>query len=302
MTAIVPATDRPPTLDRCVEAIRRADAPPEEVIVVSEPAGAGPAEARNLGAVRATGDVLVFVDADVVVHADASSRLRARLHDGGLDGVFGSYDDAPEAAGLVSRFRNLLHHHTHQEAAGPVGSFWAGLGALRREAFDAVGGFDDARFPAPAIEDIDLGWRLAAAGRRVELDPEVRGTHLKAWSLAGMIRTDLLARGAPWVELALTRRALPTELNLGWRHRASAALSLAAAAAVVTRRPVGALTALAALGLLNRRFYRLLARRLGAPRAAAGVGLHALHHLTGAAAVALGAWRYAVTRRRARPD
>ena len=40
-----------------------------------------------------------------------------------------------------------------------------GLGAIRREAFDAVGGFDAQRFPRPSIEDVELGMRLHAAGR-----------------------------------------------------------------------------------------------------------------------------------------
>ena len=43
-------------------------------------------------------------------------------------------------------------------------TFWTGLGAVRRDAFLAVGGFDGARYPHPSIEDIELGRRLFAAG------------------------------------------------------------------------------------------------------------------------------------------
>jgi glycosyltransferase involved in cell wall biosynthesis len=67
LTTIVPATDGPPTLDRALAAIRRAQAPPEELIVVDEPRRLGPAAARNRAAGEATGDVLVFVDADVEI-------------------------------------------------------------------------------------------------------------------------------------------------------------------------------------------------------------------------------------------
>jgi hypothetical protein len=49
---------------------------------------------------------------------------------------------------------------------------------------------------------------------------------------------------------------------------------------------------------LNGSFYRLLLRRRGAGTAAAGVGLHFLHHLTGVAAVPTGVAMYAVERRR----
>jgi GT2 family glycosyltransferase len=293
LTAIVPATNGPATLDRCVAAIRSALEPPEEVIVVDSPPAAGPAEARNLGAAQASGDVLVFIDADVVVHEDVFLRIReAFAADPGLAGVFGAYDDSPEAPGTVSRFRNLLHHHVHLAAAGSASTFWAGLGALRRDAFAASGGFDAERFPLPSIEDIELGLRVTRMGKRIVLDPGVQGTHLKSWTLAGMIETDLLRRGAPWVALILREGGPSDALNLSWRHRATALAYLAGLAGTASRKPVAAVAALAVAVGLNASFYALLVRRLGAARAAAAVGLHAVHGLTAVAAVPAGVMLY----------
>ena len=287
LSAVVPATNAPPTLERCLRAISAADAPPEEVVVVRESTLAGPAEARNLGAQRARGDVLVFVDADVVVHADAFRRIRAALEaDQGLTAIFGSYDDSPPAPGAVSGFRNLLHHYVHQSAPGPATTFWAGLGAIRRDAFLASGGFDAARYPRASIEDVELGVRMAETGARIVLDPELQGTHLKSWSLGEMVRTDFARRGVPWAELLLEGRGSLTALNLGRRHRASALAAVGLAGALVARRPRAAAVALAALVALNGSFYALLARRRGTAEAAAGVGLHAVHHLVSAAAAA----------------
>jgi hypothetical protein len=286
LTAIVPATNAPQTLARCLDAIGTAAGPPEQVIVVDEPPFAGPAAARNAGAARAAGDVLVFVDADVLPHADAFQRVRSAFEgDPRLVALFGSYDDDPPAPGAVSGFRNLLHHHVHQGAGGAAETFWAGLGAVRREAFLAAGGFDAARFPLASVEDVELGMRLAAAGARIRLDPALQGTHLKAWTLAEMVRTDLWRRGVPWALLLLRSGRGSTALNLGRRHRASAAVCVLGAAALATGRPRGALAALGALVGLNARFYALLVRRRGPLEAAAGVGLHAVHHLSGAAAV-----------------
>lgn len=286
LTAIVPATDRPATLPRCVDAIRRADDPPEELIVVEQPPKAGPAHARNLGALEATGDVLVFVDSDVLVHRDAFSRIRGAFGSNpDLDALFGSYDDTPEAPGAVSGFRNLLHHDVHQHSPGPAATFWAGLGAVRRDVFLRAGGFDSARFPKASIEDVELGSRLAAGGARIELDADLLGTHLKAWTLAAMVRTDFARRGIPWVSLLLDGKGPTNALNLGWRHRASAAVCVVGAVALVKRRPLVAAVAAVSLVALNRSFYALLLSRRGPLEATAGVGLHALHHLTGAAAV-----------------
>src|SRR4051794_34507244 len=164
LSVIVPATDAPAHLARCLAALAGGERRPDETIVVTEPAGASPAEARNAGAGRAAGDVLVFVDADVLVHRDALARLAARLADPELQAAFGCYDDAPEDPGIVSGFRNLLHHHVHAAAAGPVRTFWSGLGAVRRDAFEAVGGLDAKRFPEASVEDIELGARLARSG------------------------------------------------------------------------------------------------------------------------------------------
>ena len=293
LSAIVPATDHPSTLDRCLAAIRSADEPPEEVVVVEQAPRPGPAAARNEGARRAAGDVLVFVDADVISHPDAFRRVRRAFeNDPTLDGVFGAYDDEPEARTVVSVFRNLLHHHVHSTSPGLAQTFWAGLGALRREVFVAARGFDAERFPQPSIEDIELGMRLTRAGARIVLDPSVRGTHLKRWTLTSMISTDLLARGAPWVEALLVQGTAPASLNLGWRHRLSVVASLLAAYNLCRGRPVRAAGSLAALAALNQPFYALLLRKGGVRLAGAGVALHAVHHVVGAAAIPLGAARF----------
>jgi glycosyltransferase involved in cell wall biosynthesis len=292
LSAIVPATDAPPTLARCLAAIAAADDPPEEVIVVDSAGRPGPAAARNEGARRATGDVFVFVDADVEPHRDAFTRLRAAFAAGpGLDALFGAYDDDPADPALVSRFRNLLHHHVHLEGAGPAETFWAGLGAIRRSAFP---GFDAERYPTASVEDVELGLRLSAGGARIVLDPRVQGRHLKGWTLATMIHTDFARRGVPWAELLLERGRGSTALNLGPRHR----LSALAVLCLVARPRLGT----AALLVLNRRFYALLLRQEGPARAAAGVGLHVVHHLTGVAAAVTALGRSArgrgATRRR----
>ncbi len=289
LSVIVPATDAPPTLEACLAAIDASSIAPHEVVVVEAPARSSPAAARNLGARRATGDVLVFVDADVVIGTDALGRLgQAFVDDVGLDAVFGAYDDEPAHRSHVSSFRNLLHHHTHHRSEGAAETFWTGLGAVRRTRFEEIGGFDEHRYRWPSIEDIDFGVRLRHAGGRIRLDPTIQGTHLKRWTLRSMVVTDFRHRGVPWVALQVRHRRASSALNLDARNKMSALLSLAVVGALVIRRPVVALAALGALVGANHRLYALVARRQGWAGAATGVGLHAVHHLAAIASVPVG--------------
>ena len=289
LSLVVPATDAPPTLARCLVRVAAADDGPEEVIVVDAPESLSAAAARNVGAARATGDVIVFLDADVEVHADAFTRIRAAFTaDPELVAVYGAYDDSPGAWSTVSAFRNLLHHHVHHQSGGRSETFWTGLGAVRRHRFLAVGGFDEGRYPHPSVEDIDLGHRLAQDGARILLDPAIQGSHLKRWTLRSMLWTDFARRGIPWVALQLRSRRMSSALNLGWRHRLSALACVVAVLALVLMRPVVTAAAVGVLVVLNRTFYGLLVRRQGPGRATIGVLLHALHHLVAVASVPVG--------------
>jgi GT2 family glycosyltransferase len=291
LSLIVPATDDPTTLEPCLAAIESSIDPPAEVIVVEDAPGRGASVARNYGAFIATGDILVFVDADVVVHPDAISRLHAHFEARPeTSAVFGSYDDTPGANGTVSVFRNLLHHHVHQGCGGPVGTFWTGLGAIRREAFDRVGGFDSEVF---GVEDIDLGIRLAQAGEEIVLDPAILGKHLKDWSFWRMVKTDFSDRAVPWIDLILRHGHASTDLNLGWRHRGTAAALVIAVVSAAMRWEIPLALAAASFVALNLSFYRTLRRRQGLVRAICGIGLHAVHHGVSVAAVPYALARHA---------
>jgi len=302
LSVVIPATDRRATLEHVVSAINRAVPGPEEVIVVDEPAHLGPAAARNLGARKATAEIVVFVDADVEVHDDVFARIRKAFeNDAELTAIFGSYDDDPGGSGVVSDFRNLLHHHVHHQGAGVATTFWAGLGAVRRDAFLSSGGFDEQRFPLASIEDIELGMRLHRRGGRIRLDPSIQGKHLKRWSFTGMMHTDLLRRGVPWIQLLLEHRADSTALNLGWRQRIGTGGSVLLLAMLARRKFRLAASILALLLVLDRPFYGLLFRRRGGRLLAAGVPLHIVHRLTSAAAVPVAVTTHFVRKRQGRP-
>jgi GT2 family glycosyltransferase len=319
-TVIVPFHRNLDHLARSVTAARRS-LPDAEVIVVADgaiedcgpvaaharasvlrlPGPSGPAVARNRGARAATGDILVFVDADVAVHDEALPALCAVLErDPAVAAVFGAYDRHPAAPDFLSQFRNLAHAYTHETGAPEAATFWAGLGAVRADAFHAVGGFDE-RFRRPSVEDIELGYRLVAAGRSIRLDPGIRGTHLKRWTLGQAVLTDIGARGIPWTQLLLQFRTLRRDLNTTLALRASvvlAWLAVLAVAAMPFRPSVGSLAPLALAGLvgLNWPFYRWCARRRGWWFSCRAVTAHTLQHLCNGCSLTIGLGLHAASR------
>jgi glycosyltransferase involved in cell wall biosynthesis len=303
LSVIVPAYNGGTALTECLEALRSCTGPEHEVLVVDDastddtaaqaeacgvrvirlPRNRGPAGARNEGAQQARGDVLFFVDADVVLAADALQRVTKTLSDPTVAATFGSYDAHPRAPGIVSQYRNLLHHFVHQTGLGEASTFWAGCGAVRRTTFVEVGGFDAARYENSSIEDIELGCRLRRAGHRIVLDKQLFGTHLKRWTLRSMVSTDLWRRAIPWSRLNFERNEFLADLNLKAAQRLSVALTGLAVVflALGVWRPgflLAAIVAVAAVIALNRGFFVFLARERGVAFAAACVPLHLLHH------------------------
>ena len=325
LSVIVPAHNAAASLADCLNALLASDLPRDrwELIVVDDGstddtaeiaarladkvlstgnAAKGPAFARNRGAEVARSAIVAFIDADVTVHPDALRLMTEAIgRDSGFSAVFGSYDDTPLEASAVSQYRNLLHHYVHNRNAGETATFWAGCGAVTKEAFDQAGKFDEKRYTRPQIEDIELGYRLRAAGARILIHPRIQCTHHKRWRVASMMRTDLRDRAIPWVRLLMSsppKGSTPSP-SLGSRELIG---SIAAAAAVVfalvalIRLSVMALLAMAVcVGLsfwINRDLYRWFVRRRGVAFAASAVPLHFSYQLLSAAAVPLGVAMY----------
>lgn len=189
------------------------------------PKRAGPAHARNVGVGHVDTDIVVFIDSDCVAHPGIIEKIQRAFADNpNLVSITGSYDDTPPERNFASLYMNLRHHFVHQRAKTTGASFWAGLGAVRRETYVKIGGFDADKYPMPMIEDIELGLRLRKEGDTA-LDPTLHVTHLKKWSLRGVVETDIKCRARPWSELIVESGEMPNDLNLEWTQRVAAALA-----------------------------------------------------------------------------
>lgn len=312
ITVVVPAFNNPGQLARALAALAASSVRFEWIVVddastdpeareVMRRSGAelvrlernsGPAAARTAGVARASGEIVVFIDSDVLVRpTTVESLARVLATEPGLDACFGSYDDDPDDRSAVSAYRNLLHHYVHQTGPREATTFWAGCGAVRRRVFVDVGGYDE-RYRRPSIEDIELGMRLVAAGRRIRLEPSIQVKHMKRWRLAEMVRVDVRSRAIPWTHLLIERPGTGGDLNLARAQKACVALAFLAVGSLAPALAAGALghgwlgllaplACLAPVLWINRGFYGLLARRRGAAFLLSALPLHLFYYLYG---------------------
>ncbi len=241
VSIIIPVYNDPKRLNKCLQALLRSDFKsfecqvvddnsnedtlsvarqfPVEIIELSQ--NSGPAHARNSGAKASSANILVFIDSDVLVFPDTISKIvRAFREHKDVAAIIGSYDDQPQETSFVSEFKNLLHHYVHQNSSEQASTFWSGCGAIRKNVFMEAGGFSEL-FKRPAIEDIELGYRLRNTHHKIMLKKEIQVKHLKRWTFWGLIKTDVLDRGIPWTHLMLRDKSIVNDLNVSMSQRLS---------------------------------------------------------------------------------
>jgi len=300
-------------LPACLEAVAAACRPEDELVLVNDgsrdeseeiarrfannlislASSHGPAFARNRGAEKAAGRILFFIDADVLCHSDTLSRVgEIFAGDAGLAAVIGSYDANPPEPNFISRYKNLTHHFVHQNGAAEASTFWTGCGAVRKEIFFELGGFDEA-YGRPCIEDIELGYRLRARGFRIALRRDLLVTHAKKWTLASLLRSDILDRAIPWTILQLSYGHILDDLNVSRAQRASSLLTCAALLLCVCGVFAPFLYAAAAVLMVpvmvwNRRLYHFYLCQGGVAFALGAVAMHWFYYCYSIMAFAVG--------------
>jgi N-acetylglucosaminyl-diphospho-decaprenol L-rhamnosyltransferase len=174
--------------DDSIELARR-ELPGVKVVALGENLGFG--RAINRTVMEVPGDPVILLNNDAV----PEPRFVEALVDGlgqGVDSVAGVLlqERSPElidSAGVIADATLMGFDYLHGEpaeaahtAAAPLGPT-GGAALYRREALEAVGGFDERIFLY--YEDLDLALRLAARGGRCTLAPEARALHAYSASL-----------------------------------------------------------------------------------------------------------------------
>jgi len=315
VTVIVPAFNAEATLPSCLEAIGQMSHPAAEIIVfsdgstdstarIAEASGAtvihnngpsrGPGHGRNVASRQATSQLLLFVDADVVISATCLETLIADMQENDAAAAFASYDNQPRSTRVAGLYANLRHHFVHQNSTREATTFWSGVGLIDRQVFLDIGGYDEVMFAEPSIEDVELGMRLKAQGHRIRLVPEALAKHCKDWTLWRVWHTDVVRRALPWSRLLLDGKSDGADLNLSSVERIKALLAVATFGSLLVAlfEPRVLLATLLLFGFyvyLNRRFIQVLAHNLRTSQWIRATLLHLCYH-----AYSLGAYAWAM--------
>jgi GT2 family glycosyltransferase len=184
------------------------------VIVVSGQGNVGFARGANLGARRATGDLVVFLNPDAFLQPGCLSELEAAIAGQAVPCLVGGRvlnEDRSEQRGarrgeitlvsalmslsqLAKRFPALARYEVHWEneatpdQVSPVPTISGACFVMRRADFDHVQGFDEGYFLH--VEDVDLCWRVRQAGGQVLFAPRAEVIHVGHTSQVSPIRVE----------------------------------------------------------------------------------------------------------------
>ena len=261
LSVVVPVYHEVETLPACLSALAASDFDRSswELIVVSHTSAGdasvasaryadtiirlpdrnwGAAYARNRGAEVARGEFIVFVSSDVIVERHALRRIAEILDaDDEVSALCGVYVDDSADSGLLSHYRNLLRVFEFERGLGNSDAFTPGLAAIRKATFVDAGMFDEWRVGVRRIESAEFGRRILSVGGKIVVHPDVKGVHIRNWTLAEAIGESVRDHGIPWQSdvratddvvspaLRLARRLDRTNTVLVWCAVAASMLS-----------------------------------------------------------------------------
>ncbi len=225
---IIPVKDRREILKRCLASIRQSQFPDYEVIVVDDCSRQDCSElvaefgfrairlnqhqgawyARNKGAEQSKGDILVFLDADMLIQSDTLSRIHQHFSQDSCDAVSGVCGRKIDNGSPITRYKNLWMYHSYLQSPHDSDWFICGMGALKREVFFELNGFDAGFLTQKGGGDLEFGDRLKSAGKRMRLDKELEVMHLQQYTFWGLLRNDF-KRSRGWFQLAAGKKMIP---------------------------------------------------------------------------------------------
>ncbi len=153
--------------------------------------GNGVAWARNTGAEHACGNILLFIDADIVLPEDALDLIKEAFQEKRISGAVGIESISMPYKNFYSSFKNLWMNYTFTHLPPYIHSFYTSCAAIRKQDFIKLGGFDT-NYKRPNVEDTAFGRKMANNGNLTVVIKKLEVRHKKEYTLQTLVKTDFL--------------------------------------------------------------------------------------------------------------
>ena len=208
ISIIIPVYNSSLTLKECLEAIFNSNFKNFEVIVISDnstdnsvgiakqyqckiielPENKGPAFARNEGAKISEGDILLFVDSDVIIKKDALNYLSEKFLQNEIDAIQGIYSHEPTYKSIITQYQMSYNcYYIWPENKKYASTLSTCCFAIRKKIFLNLKGFN-VNFKRPSAEDEEFGYFLIDKGYKILILRELNVEHRVNYNLKHFIK------------------------------------------------------------------------------------------------------------------
>ena len=208
ISIIIPVYNSSLTLKECLEAIFNSNFKNFEVIVISDNStdnsvgiakqyqckiielseNKGPAFARNEGAKISEGDILLFVDSDVIIKKDALNYLSEKFLQNEIDAIQGIYSHEPTYKSIVTQYQMSYNcYYIWPENKKYASTLSTCCFAIRKKIFLNLKGFN-VNFKRASAEDEEFGYFLIDKGYKILILRELNVEHRVNYNLKHFIK------------------------------------------------------------------------------------------------------------------
>jgi GT2 family glycosyltransferase len=211
ISVVIPNYGRGEEVLECINSIRKSSFLPQEIVVVDDCStdnsveilksnnikviehseNKGTAAARNTGAKKTNGEIIVFIDSDVVIHKDTIQKcVQLFQRDETISVIVGLPDKTNKYQGIVTAHFLMRMYFRLLEFSDNVSYTNGTMTAVRRSIFDKIGGYNE-KLRTPGIEDAEFGLEIYRNNEKIYLDKTNLVTHNKKIDFWGLIKSDM---------------------------------------------------------------------------------------------------------------
>jgi glycosyltransferase involved in cell wall biosynthesis len=221
VSVIIPVKNGRTTLQNCLYSVKRSYYKNIEVIVVDDHStdgtadiarqlgvtvlevkdGKGANNARNFGAQHSNGDILIFIDSDVVIRRETILGIVESLSEEDVDAVVGIYTAQHRHENLISQYKNLWIRYSYIKSPAAIDWLFGAISGIKRDAFRKLGGFNVELLAVHGHDDIELGKRFSQAKLSIFLNMDIEVEHLKRYTIRSFVKNEY-HRSVGFAELA----------------------------------------------------------------------------------------------------